>query len=347
MDLWPRLQNCSDYVHALEEERKKIKMFQRELPLCLQLVYEAIESVRQQIDDHPMLRDDDRPVLEEFIPLKPTSTSLEERTISIKEAKKSSSEAAGTNKKLDWLHCVQLWNQDSKEPPKLIPVNAKKTEGAFHPFERENHPGEPAKSNISGGEGTDVGGGEEKEKDGQSQPHRKARRCWSPELHRRFLHAVDQLGGSCVATPKQIREMMKVDGLSNDEVKSHLQKYRLHTRRQNHGVQSSSNCAPFPQYVVVRGIWVPAGDYSEAAPAAMQSSGSPCSPPAEVYTPLQTLPPDLRFKRHQMKKKQAKGRWSGENNSTSEDVVVDDDSKCVSPTNSFSSQMTTTSPHSH
>lgn len=26
-----------------------------------------------------------------------------------------------------------------------------------------------------------------------------------------------------VATPKQIREMMRVDGLTNDEVKSHLQ----------------------------------------------------------------------------------------------------------------------------
>jgi hypothetical protein len=26
-----------------------------------------------------------------------------------------------------------------------------------------------------------------------------------------------------VATPKQIRELMKVDGMTNDEVKSHLQ----------------------------------------------------------------------------------------------------------------------------
>nr|GMD75184.1 myb family transcription factor EFM-like [Ipomoea batatas] len=32
------------------------------------------------------------------------------------------------------------------------------------------------------------------------------------------------LGNKCsIATPKQIRELMKVDGLTNDEVKSHLQ----------------------------------------------------------------------------------------------------------------------------
>jgi hypothetical protein len=31
-----------------------------------------------------------------------------------------------------------------------------------------------------------------------------------------------------VATPKQIRELMRVDGLTNDEVKSHLQVSVLH-----------------------------------------------------------------------------------------------------------------------
>lgn len=60
---------------------------------------------------------------------------------------------------------------------------------------------------------------------------RKQRRCWSPELHRRFVSSLQQLGGAQAATPKQIRELMQVDGLTNDEVKSHLQKYRLHTRR--------------------------------------------------------------------------------------------------------------------
>lgn len=30
----------------------------------------------------------------------------------------------------------------------------------------------------------------------QQQAPRKARRCWSPELHRRFVNALQQLGGS-------------------------------------------------------------------------------------------------------------------------------------------------------
>jgi hypothetical protein len=42
-------------------------------------------------------------------------------------------------------------------------------------------------------------GGKDKEAQLSSQsqaPSRKARRCWAPELHRRFLQALQQLGGS-------------------------------------------------------------------------------------------------------------------------------------------------------
>ncbi|BBN08875.1 protein MpGARP6 [Marchantia polymorpha subsp. ruderalis] len=106
--------------------------------------------------------------------------------------------------------------------------------------------------NHSGGTGsTSSGGGG----GGSGQAQRKARRCWSPELHRRFVSALQQLGGSQIATPKQIRELMKVDGLTNDEVKSHLQKYRLHTRRPSPAPQAPQQQAP--QLVVLGGIWVP------------------------------------------------------------------------------------------
>ncbi|KAM0933388.1 putative transcription factor MYB-HB-like family [Dioscorea sansibarensis] len=124
-----------------------------------------------------------------------------------------------------------------------------------------------------------------------SQTHRKARRCWSPDLHRRFVNALQILGGSQVATPKQIRELMKVDGLTNDEVKSHLQKYRLHTRRPMVAAQPAAAAAP-PQLVVLGGIWVPP-EYATTAAAGPGIYGAHpvpthyCAPPVaqEFYSP--------------------------------------------------------------
>ncbi|KAH6555020.1 hypothetical protein KP509_19G044200 [Ceratopteris richardii] len=99
----------------------------------------------------------------------------------------------------------------------------------------------------------------------QLSPHRKPRRCWAPELHRKFVDALQQLGGAEVATPKQIREVMQVDGLTNDEVKSHLQKYRLHMRRPNSSSSimnmptemAHSQTRPTSQLVMFGGIRIP------------------------------------------------------------------------------------------
>ncbi|KAB2618717.1 hypothetical protein D8674_014586 [Pyrus ussuriensis x Pyrus communis] len=112
-----------------------------------------------------------------------------------------------------------------------------------------------------------------------TQTHRKARRCWSPDLHRRFVNALQMLGGSQVATPKQIRELMKVDGLTNDEVKSHLQKYRLHTRRPSPSPQAGGG--PTPQLVVLGGIWV----QPEYATAAHNGSAALYSPQPGSHAP--------------------------------------------------------------
>nr|QSD99755.1 MYB family transcription factor [Melilotus albus] len=103
------------------------------------------------------------------------------------------------------------------------------------------------------------------------QTSRKQRRCWSPELHRRFVNALQKLGGSQAATPKQIRELMQVDGLTNDEVKSHLQKYRLHTRRVP--AASGSN----ESVVVLGGLWM-SQEYNDSSKGSSTASGSPQSP---------------------------------------------------------------------
>ncbi|KAI3815185.1 hypothetical protein L1987_14844 [Smallanthus sonchifolius] len=110
----------------------------------------------------------------------------------------------------------------------------------------------------------------------QQQTSRKQRRCWSTELHRRFVNALQQLGGSQAATPKQIRELMQVEGLTNDEVKSHLQKYRLHTRRLPSSNPSSANQSGG---VLGGGVWIPPQDqYVEPSKHGISQSNSPDGP---------------------------------------------------------------------
>ncbi|XP_050373226.1 myb family transcription factor PHL8 isoform X2 [Argentina anserina] len=62
----------------------------------------------------------------------------------------------------------------------------------------------------------------------------KPRLKWTPELHQRFVEAVNQLGE---ATPKTLMRVMGIHGLTLYHLKSHLQKYRLGKSQQ------SENCS--------------------------------------------------------------------------------------------------------
>ncbi|RZB78268.1 Two-component response regulator-like APRR2 isoform H [Glycine soja] len=59
---------------------------------------------------------------------------------------------------------------------------------------------------------------------------KKVKVDWTPELHKKFVKAVEQLGID-QAIPSRILEIMKVEGLTRHNVASHLQKYRIHKRQ--------------------------------------------------------------------------------------------------------------------
>ncbi|CAN1753439.1 Transcription factor MYBC1 [Linum perenne] len=75
---------------------------------------------------------------------------------------------------------------------------------------------------------------------GGDEPARTLKRprlVWTPQLHKRFVDAVAHLGIKN-AVPKTIMQLMSVDGLTRENVASHLQKYRLYLKRMQ-GLSSS------------------------------------------------------------------------------------------------------------
>ena len=59
---------------------------------------------------------------------------------------------------------------------------------------------------------------------------KKPRVEWSAELHTKFVPTVNQLKND-KAVPKRILDLMGVQGLTRENVASHLQKYRLYLKR--------------------------------------------------------------------------------------------------------------------
>ncbi|XWS54842.1 hypothetical protein CRYUN_Cryun10bG0124200 [Craigia yunnanensis] len=309
------------FVKGLEEEMRKIDAFKRELPLCMNLLNDAIVALKQE--SMQCTARNVEPILEEFIPLKNNkkeNNHSEEVGVlmTTRKEKDSTNNNCNSNKdKKSWMRSVQLWNiDDDGSDPKVDtkkndedPYKIREGVRVFMPNldfakRKEEIPGltlltpgiknlkeesvstgsrtscsravsssaPNAQSNFLSGPQSQFHHHHQLQ---QQQTSRKQRRCWSPELHRRFVNALQQLGGSQVATPKQIRELMQVDGLTNDEVKSHLQKYRLHTRR-----LPPSTTTPANQSVVVlgSGLWLSQDQYGDSSKGSSSQSGSPQGP---------------------------------------------------------------------
>ncbi|AEE77068.1 unnamed protein product [Arabidopsis thaliana] len=289
-------EKCCEYIEALEEERRKINVFQRELPLCVELVTQAIEAYKREISGtstdnlygqsecSEQTTGECGRILDLFIPIKHSSTSIEEE-VDDKDDDDEEHQSHETdidfddkNMKSEWLKSVQLWNQsDAVVSNNRQDRSQEKTETLVELIKINDEAAKKnnnIKSPVTTSDGGSGGGGGRR---GQ----RKNRRCWSQELHRRFLNALKQLGGPHVATPKQIRDIMKVDGLTNDEVKSHLQKYRLHARRPSQTTPNNRN-SQTQHFVVVGGIWVPQTNHSTANAVNAVASGETTG----IYGPM-------------------------------------------------------------
>ncbi|XP_074305205.1 transcription factor HHO5-like [Silene latifolia] len=203
LDLSPPSVNSDDqynkfnhFINGLEDELKKIQAFQRELPLSFSLLNDAIGK------------------------LKKMEKKGEERRVQLKDK-------FGEMK--DWMSSAQLWaprNQEEEGSRKAEDDDKAPTLSLATPAV-----GRPAYNYMVVQPVSEDRTGRPEPRPACHTAERKQRRSWSPELHCRFIDALEKLGGSQVATPKQIRDLMQVDGLTNDEVKSHLQKYRLHVRK--------------------------------------------------------------------------------------------------------------------
>ncbi|XP_022965632.1 two-component response regulator ORR24-like [Cucurbita maxima] len=78
----------------------------------------------------------------------------------------------------------------------------------------------------------DEEGGEEESayETDDSSSQKKQRVVWFGELHRKFIAAVNHLGYE-KAVPKKILDLMNVEGLTRENVASHLQKYRQYLKK--------------------------------------------------------------------------------------------------------------------
>ncbi|CAI9106831.1 OLC1v1006063C2 [Oldenlandia corymbosa var. corymbosa] len=77
--------------------------------------------------------------------------------------------------------------------------------------------------------------------DGSARTLKRPRLVWTPQLHKRFVDVVAHLGIKN-AVPKTIMQLMNVEGLTRENVASHLQKYRLYLKR----MQGLSTEGPSP-----------------------------------------------------------------------------------------------------
>ncbi|XP_008801647.1 transcription factor PCL1-like [Phoenix dactylifera] len=105
---------------------------------------------------------------------------------------------------------------------------------------------------------------------------KRPRLVWTPQLHKRFVDVVAHLGIKN-AVPKTIMQLMNVEGLTRENVASHLQKYRLYLKR----MQGLSNEGPSSSDHLFASTPVPQSMHEHPVPAPM-----PYAVPAMIPMPV-------------------------------------------------------------
>ncbi|KAJ0266377.1 hypothetical protein HA466_0003970 [Hirschfeldia incana] len=132
------------------------------------------------------------------------------------------------------------WEEELPSPEELIPLSQSlitpdlaiafdlrpPNQNSIQPQPSQTTP--PQQTNSSADFAVDSSGDE------PARTLKRPRLVWTPQLHKRFVDAVAHLGIKN-AVPKTIMQLMSVDGLTRENVASHLQKYRLYLKRMQSG----------------------------------------------------------------------------------------------------------------
>ncbi|KAL5973392.1 PHO85 cyclin-1 [Asimina triloba] len=128
-------------------------------------------------------------------------------------------------------------------------------------------------STDCGGKGRKFDPAEEPDGDPFARTLKRPRLVWTPQLHKRFIDVVSHLGVKN-AFPKTIMQLMNVEGLTRENVASHLQKYRLYLKRMkgmpNESLSASNQAprehgVPIPIPYASHFLSIPAGQLSAMA----------------------------------------------------------------------------------
>ncbi|EES09342.1 two-component response regulator ORR24 [Sorghum bicolor] len=117
---------------------------------------------------------------------------------------------------------------------------------------------------------------------------KKQRVRWCGQLHRKFVEAVSQIGIDS-AVPKKILKIMNVEGLTRENVASHLQKYRIYLKKLGDGTLTNSNSFADETEALWRNMNVPSfiGSPSSSNHFAKMNSSSTIG--AQTLLPTQSI----------------------------------------------------------